>query len=58
MDADKNPYGDEAMAACITSARGQSLEQSVAGLLTAVEEWCRPNGPLDDISILGVEWRP
>jgi sigma-B regulation protein RsbU (phosphoserine phosphatase) len=58
MDADKNPYGDEAMAACIRAARGHSLEESVAGLLTAVEEWCRPNGPLDDISILGMEWRP
>jgi hypothetical protein len=30
----------------------------VAGLLEAVEEWCRPAGPLDDVTILGVEWKP
>jgi sigma-B regulation protein RsbU (phosphoserine phosphatase) len=58
MDADKNPYGDEAMAACITASRTLPLDESVGGLLAAVEAWCQPNGPLDDISILGVEWRP
>jgi hypothetical protein len=30
----------------------------VGELLQRVEEWCRPIGPLDDVSILGVEWRP
>ena len=30
----------------------------VADLLTAVEDWCRPKGPLDDVTILGVEWKP
>lgn len=58
MDAEKNPYGDEAMAACMRAARGLPLEESVASLLAAVETWCQPNGPLDDISILGLEWRP
>ncbi|MEY3204800.1 MAG: hypothetical protein RLZZ21_1131, partial [Planctomycetota bacterium] len=24
----------------------------------AVEAWCQPKGPLDDVSILGLEWRP
>ena len=58
MDKDQNPYGEAAMAACLEQARAASLEDSVAGLLAAVEEWCRPNGPLDDVSILGIEWRP
>ena len=29
----------------------------VAKLLAEVEAWCRPNGPLDDVTILGLEWR-
>ncbi len=58
MDKDQEPYGDEKMAACIDSGRGGPLDESVSRLLTAVEEWCRPAGPLDDVSILGVEWKP
>jgi sigma-B regulation protein RsbU (phosphoserine phosphatase) len=58
MDKDRNPYGDDAMAACIAQFRGDPIEAGVKGLLEAVETWCQPNGPLDDVSILGVEWRP
>ena len=58
MDKDQEPYGDEQMAACIESGRAAPLEESVARLLTAVENWCQPAGPLDDVSILGVEWKP
>ena len=58
MDKDRNPYGDDAMAACIAQFRGAPIEAGVKGLLEAVETWCQPNGPLDDVSILGIEWRP
>ncbi len=58
MDKDRNPYGDEAMAACIAAGRTAPIETGVRGLLEAVERWCQPAGPLDDVSILGVEWRP
>jgi sigma-B regulation protein RsbU (phosphoserine phosphatase) len=58
MDKDRNPYGDEAMAACIAGSRVAPIEDGVKGLLEAVEHWCEPEGPLDDVSILGVEWRP
>ena len=58
MDKDRNPYGDEAMAACMAGGRGAPIEAGVQGLLEAVERWCQPHGPLDDVSILGVEWRP
>jgi sigma-B regulation protein RsbU (phosphoserine phosphatase) len=58
MDADKQPFGEERMNACLRESRSRPLDESVAGLLTAVEEWCRPNGPLDDVTILGLEWRP
>ena len=58
MDKDQNPLGEPALADCIASTRGQPLEATVAGLLETVQQWCRPNGPLDDVSILGLEWRP
>jgi sigma-B regulation protein RsbU (phosphoserine phosphatase) len=58
MDKDREPYGEERMAALLDGSRGGVLAPSVAGLLHDVEAWCQPNGPLDDITILGVEWRP
>ena len=58
MDKDRNPYGDEAMAACLSASRAAPVEAGVKDLLDAVETWCQPNGPLDDVSILGIEWRP
>jgi len=58
MDKERNPYGDEAMAACIAARRDGPIDAEVTGLLEAVEQWCQPNGPLDDVSILGLEWRP
>jgi sigma-B regulation protein RsbU (phosphoserine phosphatase) len=58
MDEEQNQLGEEAVAECITASRSRQLDETVAGLLEAVEQWCRPNGPLDDVSILGLEWRP
>ena len=58
MDKDREPLGERALAEALGAARSGTLEESVAGLLGRVEEWCRPNGPLDDVSILGIEWRP
>jgi sigma-B regulation protein RsbU (phosphoserine phosphatase) len=58
MDKDRQPLGDQAMADLLSAARSQPLEESVTSLLDRVEEWCRPEGPLDDVSILGIEWRP
>ena len=56
MDKDKNAYGEQAMAECLADSRGRPLDESVAGLLEAVKVWCEPAGPLDDVSILGIEW--
>ena len=46
------------MAACIAASRSAPIDAGGTGRLEAVETWCQPNGPLDDVSILGVEWRP
>jgi sigma-B regulation protein RsbU (phosphoserine phosphatase) len=58
MDAQRRPFGEERMNACLGDSRAAPLDESVAGLLAAVEAWCRPAGPLDDVTILGLEWRP
>jgi len=58
MDKDQEAYGDEKMAACLDAGRGGPLAGSVGSLLEAVEAWCQPKGPLDDVTILGVEWKP
>jgi sigma-B regulation protein RsbU (phosphoserine phosphatase) len=58
MDKDQEAYGEDKMAACLDGGRGEGLETSVASLLSAVETWCQPKGPLDDVTILGVEWKP
>ena len=58
MDKDRQPLGDQAMADLLSAARSRPLEERVQGLLARVEEWCHPEGPLDDVSILGIEWRP
>jgi len=58
MDKDRQQLGDEALAGVLAATRSQSLDESVKALLQRVEDWCQPIGPLDDVSILGVEWRP
>ncbi|MEO1991558.1 MAG: fused response regulator/phosphatase [Pirellulales bacterium] len=57
MDKDLNPLGDDALAEHVAASRALPLEQSVSGLLETVQQWCQPKGPLDDVSILGVEWQ-
>ena len=58
MDKDRQQLGDEALASELAATRSQPLDESVRSLLQRVEDWCRPEGPLDDVTILGVEWRP
>jgi len=58
MDKDRQPLGEQAMADLLSASRAGPLDASVSGLLARVEEWCQPEGPLDDVSILGIEWRP
>ena len=58
MNEARELYGDDALAACLARSRAAPLEAGVDGLLKEVEAWCRPRGPHDDVTILGVEWRP
>jgi sigma-B regulation protein RsbU (phosphoserine phosphatase) len=57
MDEKLDQLGNERMTALVESLRCQPLETNVTKLLEAVQAWCQPKGPLDDVSILGVEWK-
>ena len=57
MNAQREQFGEEAMVEVLTRHRTDPLDGSVAALLAEVERWCEPEGPLDDVSILGLEWK-
>lgn len=56
MNAEREQFGDDAMKDVLARGRSDGLAGTVSSLLSAVETWCVPNGPLDDVSILGLEW--
>jgi sigma-B regulation protein RsbU (phosphoserine phosphatase) len=57
MDKDLQQFGDDALVEVVTLNRSRSLEAGVAELLESIQAWCEPKGPLDDVSILGFEWK-
>ncbi len=57
MDEKLDQMGNERMTALVESLRGEPVETNVTKLLESVQAWCQPKGPLDDVSILGVEWK-
>lgn len=57
MNSELNQFTrDRAVDHLVVSHR-DSLEQSVKELASRVEDWCGRRGPLDDVSLLGVEIR-
>lgn len=57
LDKDLEEYGDEQMLALMDRCRGESISESVETICREIQHWCRVNGPMDDISILGVDLR-
>lgn len=55
MDQDLNELGDERMLSAIGKTGSMSLDEAVRHLEATVDDWCRVNGPKDDVSILAVE---
>ncbi len=55
MNEDLEEFGDERMLELIASTRGMPIDDAVAHIKDAVDEWCRVNGPKDDVSVLAVE---
>ncbi len=56
MDQDLNELGDERMLKAIEATEGLSLDDAVAHVKTTVDQWCRVNGPKDDVSILALDF--
>ena len=54
---DLQQFGDDALVEVVTLNRSRPLDAGVSELLETIQAWCQPKGPLDDVSILGFEWR-
>ncbi len=54
MNEQLEQYTNERMLDVLKRSRQRPLDESVKELFAGVEDWCRPKGPLDDVSILGL----
>jgi phosphoserine phosphatase RsbU/P len=55
MDKDLEQLTNEKMLAAFDESRSLPVDQQVQHLCSVVDQWCKPKGPLDDVSILGIE---
>lgn len=55
MNEHLEEFGDPRMLALIAETRGMSIDDAVAHIKNAVDDWCRVKGPKDDVSILAVD---
>ncbi len=55
MNEDLEELGDDRMLELIAGTRGMTIDDAVAHIKAGVDQWCRVNGPKDDVSILAVE---
>jgi len=55
MDSDLEQLTHERMLQELDASRDQSLSDQVAHIRAVVDQWCKPKGPLDDVSILSIE---
>ncbi|HEX7379302.1 MAG TPA: SpoIIE family protein phosphatase [Pirellulales bacterium] len=55
MNAECDEFTGARMREILQKAHAKSLLDSIHVLLAEVSDWCQPNGPLDDVSILGLE---
>lgn len=55
MDHDMNQFGMQQMHEVMELGQSMSLDESVKLLLDTVKRWSAKNGPLDDVSILGLQ---
>ena len=55
MDADLEELGDDRMLEAIAATEGMSIDEATEHIKSVVDQWCRVNGPKDDVSILAVQ---
>ncbi len=57
LGPDDSAFGLKRLLATVEEARGNSLEEAVLALRSAVEAWCGAAGVADDVSVVAVEVR-
>jgi sigma-B regulation protein RsbU (phosphoserine phosphatase) len=55
MSNDDHPFTEARCKEVLTASRGVPLGESVKRLVAAIERWCEPGTPHDDISVTAVE---
>ena len=55
MDGQLDQFGDDRMQEALRDSRMVPLSDSVSNLQDSVLKWCGRTGPMDDVSILGLE---
>ena len=55
MDSDLEQLTNGRMLQELDSTRSSTLSEQVLHMRAVVDRWCAPKGPLDDVSILGIE---
>ncbi len=55
MNENLEELGEPQMLELISQTRGMSIDDAVAHIKEAVDQWCRVHGPKDDVSILALE---
>jgi hypothetical protein len=54
MDSRLEQFTNARMLSTLAASEQRPFESSVDDLFAAVRGWCAPNGPRDDVSILGI----
>ena len=55
MDSQFEQLTNERMLAEIDKGCNKQIDEQVLDMRTVVDQWCTPNGPCDDVSILAIE---
>ena len=58
MDAEFNQFTSARMLEVLSASRSQPIPGAVNELFGSVRDWCITNGPVDDVSILGLDFAP
>jgi sigma-B regulation protein RsbU (phosphoserine phosphatase) len=54
--ADETILGDDRLLALVKERSSVPMAESIESLLSAVNNWCDPKSPSDDVSLLGCEF--
>ena len=55
MDANLEQLTNKTMLRELDASRNASVSEQVQHIRSVVDQWCKPKGPLDDVSMLSIE---